>query len=74
MTWWQWILVFFAICLWPLSVLVAVVIGAKLAKGEPIEIRKLPLPKPTYLDPGQANKIIADRKREQDERSANFKR
>ena len=73
MTWYLWLIMFSVLCLWPLSILVAVVIGGKLAKGEPLELRRTPPPKPTYSDPAQANRIIAERKREQDERSANFR-
>ena len=72
MTWYLWLILFLVLCLWPLSVLVAVVVGGKLAKGEPIEFKRTPLPKPTYHDPARANRIIEERKREQDERSANF--
>ena len=73
MTWWQWIMLFLAICLWPLSVMATVVITAKIVKGEPLTLKQAPPPKPKYSDPVQANRIIAERKREQDERSANFR-
>ena len=72
MTWYLWLILFLVLCLWPLSVMVAVVIGGKLAKGEPIQLKRTPPPKPIYTNPVADNRVIAERKREQDERSANF--
>lgn len=74
MTWYLWLILFLVLCLWPLSVMATMVITAKIVKGEPLTLRQTPPPKPIYRDAAQANRIIADRKREQDEHSANFSR
>ena len=57
MTWWQWLMLFLAVCLWPLSILAAVVIGGKLARGEEIQIKRTPPPSPVYNDPAANNRL-----------------
>jgi hypothetical protein len=72
MTWWHFVIVLIGLKLVLLAVLAAFWLGMAKA-GDAPELRKKPLPKPTYSNPAQDNRIIAERKREQDEQSANFR-
>ena len=60
MTWWQWLICFAGLCVWGFSILIAVVIGGKLAKGEPIEFRPPQIPKPSALSPRTAKALWRD--------------
>ena len=51
MTWYLYLMLFLAVCLWPLSILVAVVIGGKLARGEDITMAAPEVPRAIMQSP-----------------------
>lgn len=50
-------MLFLVACLWPLSILAAVVIGATLARGEEVKVRRKPPPSPVHNDPAANNRL-----------------
>ena len=72
MTWWHLLLALAGLALVLFAILAAFYLGMAKAGNVPEFKKKVP-PRPVYQDPARANKIIADRKREQDEISAGFR-